>query len=59
MHRLDGRAQDDEITGIFYVHDISSADASDLLARWSSRHAVRSVTSLVSFLVFVVALLRS
>jgi hypothetical protein len=39
--------------------DVSSAEASDLLARWSSLHAVRTVTSSVSFLVFVVALLRA
>lgn len=39
--------------------DISSAEASELLARWSSLHAVRSVTSLVSFLVFIVAILQS
>jgi Domain of unknown function (DUF1772) len=39
--------------------DVSSAEASALLARWSSLHAVRSATSVASFLVFVVALGRS
>jgi hypothetical protein len=37
--------------------DVSSVEASDLLARWSSLHAIRSVTGVASFLVFVVALL--
>jgi uncharacterized membrane protein len=38
--------------------DVSSAEASDLLIRWSSLHAVRSVASVVAFLLFVAALLR-
>ena len=39
--------------------DVASAEASDLLARWASLHAVRSITGVISFLIFVVALLRS
>ena len=39
--------------------DASSAEAADLLALWSRLHAVRSVASAVSFLMFVVALAGS
>ena len=39
--------------------DVSSAEAADLLARWSRLHAVRSVASAVSFLVFAIALASS
>jgi len=39
--------------------DPSSAEAGALLARWSALHAVRSLAGIVSFLIFVVALLRS
>jgi len=39
--------------------DASSTEASDLLARWSMLHAVRSAASTVSFLIFVAALLRA
>jgi hypothetical protein len=39
--------------------DASSAEAADLLARWSRLHAVRSIVSTMAFLVFVAALVRS
>ncbi len=39
--------------------DPASSKAKDLLARWSNLHAVRSIASLASFLVFVVALIRA
>jgi uncharacterized membrane protein len=39
--------------------DPSSREAGDLLARWSHLHAVRSVASVASFLVFVAALVGS
>jgi uncharacterized membrane protein len=38
--------------------DKSSGQASKLLARWGRLHAVRSVLSLVSFLIFIVLLAR-
>jgi len=36
--------------------DISSPEASSLLARWSSLHAVRSAAGIISFLIFIAAL---
>ena len=38
--------------------DSSSDEANGLVVRWSRLHAVRSVAALLSFLVFVVALVR-
>ena len=38
------------------VLDPSSAEATDLLARWARLHAVRSMASTMAFLVFVAAL---
>ncbi|MGH7820563.1 MAG: DUF1772 domain-containing protein [Candidatus Binatia bacterium] len=39
--------------------DPSSAEARDLLARWSRLHAVRSIAGVVSLLVFLLALVGS
>jgi len=36
--------------------DIASAEASHLLARWSSLHAVRSLAGSIAFVIFLVAL---
>jgi hypothetical protein len=38
--------------------NLSSAEASNLLARWSALHAGRSIAGIASFLFFVAALLR-
>ncbi len=35
--------------------DLSSAEAAELLARWGRRHAVRSIASMSSFVVFLTA----
>lgn len=39
--------------------DISSTEAIELLARWASLQAVRRLTSVVAFLVFLIALRSS
>ena len=39
--------------------DKSSAEAAQLLTRWARLHAVRSILSLISFLIFIVLLARN